>query len=248
VATHVALILIQIGAGYVAVRETSGGAAVVIVATLIATTANTVRELVRELTGPQSKQGREIARAHHLLGFLVDRFPQLARKLTATLTCAPADRAAQQATFEHQVLTAAATLIPDTNVRAALIWRTNGTLTADASRVGWKDSPPLPSTTSPEGAALCATLDTVPPPALVWVEDLKEERSVRAMSFAFSDSCQSLVACPIRCATGVIGFLHVEADETVFDERAADVICSLTQLIGAARSGADLVPGGGDAR
>jgi hypothetical protein len=233
--TYALVILVQVvAAGFVA-SAAGGSTRWLVVAALLVAAAPGVRELIRELTGPETSAGRAVAEARQLLMFLTDQFPALAYDMTGVLTCPDAILQAQKRTaLDHKVVAQAVALTRADRVSGALFWLRGGELVADAQLLGWASAPSVPSLASPEGQLIQAVLDE-PSVRKVWVEDLPRERSLRARAFAFSEDCASLVAVPIHCRGGTIGVLHLQSPNRLFDERSAEVIAALTQLLAAVR-------------
>jgi len=236
VAFYALLVVVQVVAAGVAANETSGGAMTVIIATLLVTLAATVREMVREIRSPHSKHGRKVAQSSELLDLLTDRLPKLTNDLTQVLISSPDQRPLLCTALDHSVLAEAAALRPNERVRGALFWRHNGDIRADPHVIRWSQPPQLPQTGSPEFRFLCDTLDDPACARVIYVPNRFEEESLRALAFGLSKEAKSWLAVPVRCRSGVVGFLHLEADNAnTFGLREGAVAEVLTSLLAAAR-------------
>jgi hypothetical protein len=172
-------------------------------------------------------------RADHLLRGVIAALPALARDLNGTLLAGPQTRTEKRRALNEHLLHALTTLTPDAAVRGALFWFDDGELRADELRHGWVELPPVPEPTSRQYASILATLREEP--SVVWAQDLADAPGHPAAAFALSRSCRSLVVCPITYAERTLGFVHLEADEPVYDRTTAGVVAAMAQLFAAAR-------------
>jgi len=233
---YVVLIMIQATAAAFAAAKSHKGAdptSAVILLALAITIAAGIRELVREVTGPDYKAGKEVRKAHHLLTFMSNRFPALMSKLTGALIAKTAEsRSENLVALQNDVLTVTSNLIPQASLRVAVFWAHGTDFEASPYFFGWDQKPLCPR--KGVDAVIRATLDDETC-LKAYSEDVELEKSVHALAFRFSDTCQSFVAVPIRCPEGLAGFLHVECDQKkMLDQRAASVIVALSQLLSAA--------------
>lgn len=178
-----------------------------------------------------------MAQSSELLDLLTDRLPKLTYDLTQVLVSSAEQRPQLRTALDYSVLGEAAGLKPNDRVRAALFWRDNGKITADLHVIRWPEPPQLPPPDSPEFRFLCDTLDDPACARVIYVPSRFEEASLRALAFGLSEEARSWLAVPIRSRSGVVGFLHLEADKRgVFDRREGAVAEVLTSLLGAARA------------
>ena len=237
IALFVLLIAIQASAaGLVAASGPHEGKDVATTAVwlaLIVTLATGARELTRDMTGPDSTAAKEVRKAHYLLDFLVDRFPALMNTL-AVAAAAPSGevRAGHVARLQAAVSGEASQLIPEKTLRAAQFQISGDGIVPPGLCPGWSERPRCPE------RAVVVILQTLREEicAKVWSPDITHERSFETLAFKLSDKCASLVAVPIRSLWGLTGFLYVESDEKVIDERVANLIVGLGQLLAVAES------------
>lgn len=246
VATYAVLIALQaVAAGLVAANSGGGqdGASAVIFLALFVTIAAGVRELIRELTGPDHKVGREVRRSSHLLQFLLDSFPTLMSTFTSALTMT--DKVEQQRCailLRERVMTELGKLFPQTKLRVAYFQRRNECFVAEAPSLGWDVEPQCPG-----NGLEVVILKVLEGSGGVHVPDVKLERSAYALAFRISDTCESFFVAPIRLPRGVGGFLYLESDEgNALDEQATRIALALSQLLSAVESTASAGQAGPD--
>jgi hypothetical protein len=227
------LIIIQATAAAFAAAKSHQGASpvlAIILLALVVTIAAGIREMIREITGPESRAGKDIRKAHHLLEFISERFPTLMTSLTGAMTAGTAAAQAENiAALQNAILTETSQLIPRAPLRVALFRSNDADFRSSPYFPGWKEKPVCPGKGIPGVIRAVLEDDEV---FRIYSEDVNSEKSVQTLAFRFSETCRSFVAVPVRSPGGLAGFLHVECDEErMLDQRAAAVIVALGQLL-----------------
>ena len=142
------LIVIQaVAAAFAAAKSHKGTdpAFTVILLALVVTVATGIREILRDISGPQYRAGREVIKSHNLLIFMSDRFPQLMNKLTKALTANTVERRSEIiSALKSDVVTATSGLFPNVVLRVAIFWSNGSHFNASSYFLGWEKEPACP--------------------------------------------------------------------------------------------------------